>query len=400
MVGPTEATGKARDEEVGLPVKYFVVPIMEPGSLPPELKAQILEVFSNSFVTVPSIPWHLASLKVYGRKVMVPRTFNKVAYYTFAEICAAALGPADYITLTSTFHTFIITGVPVLTASLKNEARRFITLLDALYEAKCKLLISAQVDPDNLFFPELRPSAKGVLISTEPANGTDDATYAETFSDIHQDLTAPFRPNVSSYENNVDTTHSCLQGLLAEDALEDDPPNKIKRMLGRTDSDFQDDEKLQVKRTPNFANTSIFTGEDEKFAYKRATSRLWEMCSTKWWERCEEGWWRPLPIESRGWERGTESSMVESPGFAATVAEMKAREATIEKEGIGNVRDVSEKEDEIMFRQDPNLFRTNREPPPKISWTHIWGTMRWGKKAGAWGKGVEGLKDRKKDVDG
>jgi hypothetical protein len=65
---------------------------------------------------------------------------------------------------------------------------------------------------------------------------------------------------------------------------------------------------------------------------------------------------------------------------------------------MGGVKEVDEKQDEVMF--GPNsMFRRSSEPPPKIGWTHIWGTTIWGKKAGSWGQGVEGLKDRKKDDD-
>src|SRR5207247_2513226 len=85
--------------------------------------------------------------------------------WTFAALCGASLGPADYITLASTYHTLILTNVPVLTFLQKNEARRFITLLDALYEARCKLFISAAAGPDDLFFPELQPSPSPASIS-------------------------------------------------------------------------------------------------------------------------------------------------------------------------------------------------------------------------------------------
>ncbi|KIW05331.1 uncharacterized protein PV09_03850 [Verruconis gallopava] len=388
-------------EGITLPTKYFLQPRTEHSRLSPELEAEILSVVSRSAGTnsFSRIPWQPFTLKVYGRSVLIPRSLNQIAYLTFDELCGATLGPADYTTLASNFHTVIITHVPILTSSLKNEARRFITLLDALYEAKCKLLIAAQADPDNLFFPELRSGNGGSLETEWRGKEDDDATYAETFSEMHQDLTAPFRPNVSMYDGSVgDSTRSHLQGLLAEDALEDDPPNKVKRMIGRTDSDFLLDEQFQVQRTPNFANTSIFTGEDEKFAYKRATSRLWEMCGHKWWARAEEGWWRPLPLENRGWE--SKLSLKESPIVADSVTERgdkRAANSDKEYEGMGELRQVNENEDEVMFRYGGSPFRRILdEPPRKIAWTHFWGTIRWGKRAGPWGQGVDGLKDRKR----
>lgn len=57
---------------------------------------------------------------------------------------------------------------------------------------------------------------------------------------------------------------------------------------------------------------------------------------------------------------------------------------------------MDEKQDEALFRHGASPVRTHAEPPPKISWTHVWGTMKWGKRAGAWGKGVEELEMRNK----
>jgi protein AFG1 len=55
--------------------------------------------------------------------------------------------------------------------------------------------------------------------------------------------------------------------------------------------------------------TSSFTGEDERFAYGRARSRLWEMCGERWHERSDPGWWRPLPLEVRRWEQPAPTEM-------------------------------------------------------------------------------------------
>jgi peroxisome-assembly ATPase len=116
---------------------------------------------------------------------------------------------------------------------------------------------------------------------------------SETFSEVHQDLTSPFRPNVSGYAPRH----------LAEDALEDDPLNRIRRIVL---SDMSEQERMEaLGQTPNFSHTGSFTGEDERFAYKRATSRLWEMCGARWWARNDEGWWKPH--QHRQWEVSTAS---------------------------------------------------------------------------------------------
>lgn len=86
--------------------------------------------------SIAEIPWQSATLRVYGRNISVFRRLDGVTFWTFDELCATRFGPADYITLASNFHTFILTDVPVLTLLHKNEARRLITLLDALYEVR------------------------------------------------------------------------------------------------------------------------------------------------------------------------------------------------------------------------------------------------------------------------
>ncbi|KAI4798819.1 hypothetical protein E4T44_11697 [Aureobasidium sp. EXF-8845] len=340
-----------------------------------------------------SIDWQPSSLRVYGRTIPVPRAHNGISSWTFAELCASALGPADYITLASTYHTIILSSVPTLSLLQKNEARRFITLLDALYEARCKLLIThAHAGPDEIFFPE-----------KSAGEGTQDAVYAETFAEAYQDATAPFRPNIlssnpeySEAASKPDYTHSRFSPLLAADSLEDDPPNRIRRISERERGPVDPDDDLRMRGLrqgnsgPDFRDVRSFTGEDERFAYRRAQSRLWEMCGRKWWQRMEEGWHKPLAASIRSWE-------ISSPGSPSTSIPSGPSSATSATDAVmGTSRNVDETNDEIMFKHNASPFRRSEEPPPKFSWTHIWGTVKWGKKAGAWGQGVEGLKDRKK----
>lgn len=74
-------------------------------------------------------------LVVYGRRLTVPSTKGSAARFDFEQLCETALGPADYITLASSFETFYIDAVPVLLLKHKNEARRLINLIDALCES-------------------------------------------------------------------------------------------------------------------------------------------------------------------------------------------------------------------------------------------------------------------------
>lgn len=358
---------------IAMPKTYLVQPST----------AEELTAFAETFNAVVEratsseypIPWEPTTITVYGRPIAIPAQHNGVAFFTFEEICGATqpLGPADYITLASTYHTFILTDVPVMQFLQKNEARRLITLLDALYEARCRLLVTAAAGPDDIFFPEPPASATGTI--TEEL--MDDAVYPETYSEIYQDATSPFRPNISSYGRDT----------LSHDALEDDPPNKT-RIPG---SSYTDERRLSDgSRAPDFANIGGLTGEDERFAVKRAESRIWEMCSGRWWDRVTEqpdlSWWRPLPISSRHWER---SSLGPSAPAATSLPP--------------NVKVLSKDEQQgQLFPHGASPFRTHPDAPPKIDWTHVWGTVKWGKRAGAWGKGIEGLDERKsgKDEDG
>jgi predicted ATPase len=229
--------------------------------------------------------WEPATLIVYGRRLAVPRQSDGVSYWAFAQL-VRSLGPADYVTLASNYHTFIVDRVPVLNVSAKNEARRFITFLDALYESRCKLVIRAEAGPDELFFPETRalpvdPSSGAQMADSRDETGVD-ATYSETIADVYQDQVSPFRPNISTYSESRNSAY--------------DPDQ---------DSDFG---KEQDRKVVDFSKTGAFTGEDERFAYKRATSRLWELCSAQWHARAGPDWWQPLPREARHWE-GAEPSM-------------------------------------------------------------------------------------------
>ncbi|KAI4107729.1 MAG: hypothetical protein L6R37_001414 [Teloschistes peruensis] len=345
------------------------------------------------------IPWQSTLLRVYGRSLLVPRHRSGVTYWTFDQLCAANLGPADYISLASTFHTFIITGLPVLTWLHKNEARRLITLLDALYEARCKVLIRGAAGPDNIFFPEAHRISSA---SGEDRITSDDAVYPETFSEIYQDQTSPFRANVSSYTPTASppsyepsplpsstlNNAKSVRSILADEDSDFGPTygggrSASSRYRGPSDGTPGAGNEIGSSSSPNFTQTGVFTGEDERFAYKRAQSRLWEMCGERWWARDEEGWWRPLDAKVRRWE-GFRANKVYTHDSSERQAEPQS-----------DVK-VHGREDKTLFRHEASPFRTSQDPPPKISWTHAWGMMKWGKKAGAWGRGPEGLEGKRK----
>lgn len=91
------------------------------------------------------------ALTVLGHTLEVPEAAGGVARSTFDALCGKALGPADYLCLARHFHTLVLDEVPRLGPDNFDRARRFITLIDALYEHRCKLLASAAAGPDQLY---------------------------------------------------------------------------------------------------------------------------------------------------------------------------------------------------------------------------------------------------------
>ena len=82
-----------------------------------------------------------------GRTLHVPKSLKGVAVFSFKRLCGEARGAADYLAIARRFHTVILVGIPVLAREKRNEAARFVTLIDALYEHKVKLLAAADAEP-------------------------------------------------------------------------------------------------------------------------------------------------------------------------------------------------------------------------------------------------------------
>jgi cell division protein ZapE len=86
-----------------------------------------------------------------GRTLHVPKCLKGVAVFSFRRLCGEARGAADYLAVARNFHTVVIVGIPRMGPENRNEAARFVTLVDALYEHKVKLLAAADAEPEHLY---------------------------------------------------------------------------------------------------------------------------------------------------------------------------------------------------------------------------------------------------------
>jgi cell division protein ZapE len=90
-------------------------------------------------------------LMVRGHVVRVPKAAMGVARFSFDDLCAQPLAAADYLKIAHEFHTIVLDHIPVMDYADRNEAKRFIILIDTLYDHAVKLLASAQAQPDELY---------------------------------------------------------------------------------------------------------------------------------------------------------------------------------------------------------------------------------------------------------
>jgi cell division protein ZapE len=90
-------------------------------------------------------------LKIHGRNIEIEKHVRGVAWLTFAELCMRPLGASDYLEIVKNIHTLLLQGIPKLSAEQRNEAKRFVTLIDALYDNKIKLICTAQTAPEEIY---------------------------------------------------------------------------------------------------------------------------------------------------------------------------------------------------------------------------------------------------------
>ena len=188
------------------------------------------EAFEREWKVLAPSPSPLTIPVLFGRTLLVPQAQNGAARFDFEELCAKPLGPADYVAVATHFHCVFLDGVPVFSMNIKDQARRFITLVDELYNAKTRLFIRAAAEPDQLFKGE-----------TKDRHGPSESV--------------------------VD-----LEGLQFEGAAEG---GRLRRNVlgegGVAPVASTDKERIAAQ--------AHLGGNEERFAFARAISRLYEMTS-------------------------------------------------------------------------------------------------------------------------
>jgi cell division protein ZapE len=115
-----------------------------------------------------------------GRTLHVPKSLKGVAVFSFKRLCGEPRGAADYLAIARRYHTVIIVGIPVMGRDMRNEAARFVTLIDTLYEHKVKLLAAADAEPVSLY-----PSGDGSFEFQRTVSRLEEMRSAEYLAQGH-----------------------------------------------------------------------------------------------------------------------------------------------------------------------------------------------------------------------
>jgi cell division protein ZapE len=119
-----------------------------------------------------------------GRKLHVPKSLKGVAVFSFKRLLGEPRGAADYLAIARRYHTVIIVGIPVMGPEMRNEAARFVTLIDALYDHKVKLLASADAEPEGLY-----PAGDGRFEFQRTVSRLEEMRSAEYLAEGHGAVT-------------------------------------------------------------------------------------------------------------------------------------------------------------------------------------------------------------------
>ena len=115
-----------------------------------------------------------------GRTIHVPKSLKGVAVFSFKRLCGEPRGAADYLAIAQRYHTVVVVGIPVMGREMRNEAARFVTLIDALYEHRVKLLAAADAEPAGLY-----PQGDGSFEFQRTVSRLEEMRSAEYLAEGH-----------------------------------------------------------------------------------------------------------------------------------------------------------------------------------------------------------------------
>jgi cell division protein ZapE len=142
-----------------------------------EAHAALAEAFRRLTLGVPA---EAEQITVKGRIVPVPQAAEGVAWFTFTDLCDQALGAGDYLAIARRYHTVILDGIPTMNPEKRDQAKRFVTLIDALYERRVNLVCSAAARPRDLY-----PAGDGSFEFQRTVSRLEEMQSAEYQSQPH-----------------------------------------------------------------------------------------------------------------------------------------------------------------------------------------------------------------------
>lgn len=134
-----------------------------------------------------------------GRHVRVPRSNDSCAWFDFGDLCDRPLGAADYLSICERYKVLIVDNVPQLDASRFNEARRFVTLIDAIYESKTRLILASQQVPLHDLFV-------GFDATVESNDGDEEIAVADITEKVHDEQEQMFVKGEGGSSSSAATT--------------------------------------------------------------------------------------------------------------------------------------------------------------------------------------------------
>jgi cell division protein ZapE len=115
------------------------------------LSAEVDQALRTAFSSIAETADEDPRLNIEAREIRALRRAGGVIWFDFVTLCGGPRSQNDYLEIASCFHTVILSGVPQMSVSMSSEARRFTWLIDVFYDHRIKLLISAEVEPDQLY---------------------------------------------------------------------------------------------------------------------------------------------------------------------------------------------------------------------------------------------------------